>query len=248
MYIYTYKLKKIHTQKDSQRLLTYLQTNKKMPGLCMSRAAARVRVCVRSPAQQYKKGASFIKGEEKSDLSNETNGLSSNNYLPASESGNRVMVVVDSSPEAIQALEWALSHTVQSQDTIVLLRVAKKDGKSMEINQRAYDLLQATKCMCQLRRPEVHVELAIREGIEKGATIVEAAKQLKASLLVLGHRKQSPLRRLQTIWTRKRSWSSVVDYCIQKANCLTIAVRRKNRRYGGYLITTKRHKKFWLLA
>lgn len=40
--------------------------------------------------------------------------------------GNRVMVVVDSSLEAKGALEWALSHTVQSQDdTIVLLHVAK---------------------------------------------------------------------------------------------------------------------------
>ncbi|KAI3463827.1 hypothetical protein Pfo_020490 [Paulownia fortunei] len=227
-----------------------------MPGLCMSHAATRIRVRVnsrvrvRSPSQQYKKTASFIKAEEKSELSNKVDDeFSFNSYLPESECGNRVMVVVDSSPEAKGALEWALSHTVQSQDTIILLHVAKQDGTTNgEIDQWAYDFLRSTKNMCQLKRPEVHVEMAVREGKEKGAIIVEAAKRLRVSLLVLGHRKQSFLRRLQMIWASKRIQSSVVDYCIQNANCMTIAVRRKNRKHGGYLITTKRHKNFWLLA
>lgn len=48
------------------------------------------------------------------------------------EIGNKIMVVVDSSLEAEGALEWALSHTVQTQDTIVLLHVAQpcKQGQS----------------------------------------------------------------------------------------------------------------------
>lgn len=41
------------------------------------------------------------------------------------EMGNKIMVVVDSSLEAKGALEWALSHTVRTQDTIVLLHVAQ---------------------------------------------------------------------------------------------------------------------------
>ncbi|XP_051117061.1 uncharacterized protein LOC127241869 [Andrographis paniculata] len=218
-----------------------------MTGLRMSRAAAtricaRVHTYIRSPIQHRKKTASFIKTGDNSRISNEF--TSRNELLP--ESGNRVMVVVDSSAEAKGALDWALSHTVQSNDILILLHVAKQDEG--ENNQRAYDLLRATKNKCQLKRPEVQVEMAFREGKEKGAAIVEEAKRLGVSLLVLGHRKQSFLRRLQTIWSRKRSRSRVVDYCIQNANCMTIAVRRKNRKFGGYLITTKRHKKFWLLA
>ncbi|KAG8388783.1 hypothetical protein BUALT_Bualt02G0161100 [Buddleja alternifolia] len=223
-----------------------------MPGLCISRAATQVRVRVssrvrvRSPSQHYKKTASFIKS---GDVSSENDEFSFNSYLKESESGNRVMVVVDSSLQAKGALDWALSHTVQSQDTIILLHIAKQDRKNNgEIDQRAFDLLRSTKNMCQLKRPEVHVEMAIREGKEKGEIIVEEAKRLKASLLVLGHRKQSFVRRVQMIWTRKKPWNRVVDYCIQNANCMTIAVRRKNKKYGGYLITTKRHKNFWLLA
>lgn len=39
--------------------------------------------------------------------------------------GRRVMIVVDSSVEAEGALQWALSHAIQSHDTIVLLHVIK---------------------------------------------------------------------------------------------------------------------------
>lgn len=203
----------------------------------MGGAATRIRV--RSPSQHYKKTASLIRPQDK------LNELSFSSCLPESESGNRVMVVVDSTTEAKVALEWALSHTVQTHDTIILLHVAKQDGKTNQVAY-AYDLLRSTRNMCQQKRHEVHVEMAVREGKDKGATIVEEAKRLSVSLLVLGQRKQSFLR---MIWASKRTRSRYVDYCVQNANCMTIAVTRKNRKYGGgYLITTKRHNNFWLLA
>lgn len=100
-----------------------------MPGLCLSRAASRVTVRVhsrvRSPAKQHKRTASFIATEDNSRFS-ESSELSFNGYLPETQRGNKVMVVVDSSYEAKGALDWALSHTVQSQDTIILLHVARQ--------------------------------------------------------------------------------------------------------------------------
>ncbi|CAA2955657.1 universal stress PHOS32-like [Olea europaea subsp. europaea] len=225
-----------------------------MTGLCMNGAAIRfsARVRVRSPSVQYKKRASFIDGREKSDASSEVNELNFNNNLSKSEfeCGNRVMVVVDSSPEAKSALEWALSHTVQAKDTITLLHVTKKDENYRgDINQRAYELLHSMKNICQLRKPEVNVEMVFREGKEKGEIIVEEAKHRRVLLLVLGQRKRTIIWRLQRFWsTRLRKKNRVVDYCIQNANCMTIAVRRKNKKYGGYLITTRSHKNFWLLA
>lgn len=162
------------------------------------------------------------------------------------------MVVVDDSLDANCALQWALSHTVHCQDTIILLYVSKisKEGEkaNSEINQRAHELLCSMKNMCQTRKPGVQVEIVVQEGKEKGPVIVEEAKQHKVSLLVLGQRKRSIMWRVLRIWSRKNSRSRVVEHCIQKANCMTIAVRRKNSKYGGYLITTKRHKNFWLLA
>ncbi|KAK1427242.1 hypothetical protein QVD17_15925 [Tagetes erecta] len=227
----------------------------------------RARVQVRSPSPRHRKSYSlgrlndgvktvaFSSGSENS--SGELNFDISREMLKGGNEtdnacGNKVMVVVDSSSESKGALQWALDHTVQNQDTIILLYVATatKLGckPSGEFNQRAYEHLCAMKKNLQIKRPEVKVEIEVRQGKEKGPTIVEAAKQERVSLLVLGQRKQSMIWRIRTMWAGMRSKTRVVDYCIQNANCMTIAVRRKNKRHGGYLITTKRHKNFWLLA
>lgn len=226
------------------------------------------RVRVLSPSSQHYKKTTNSFFKDNSDFSSSNNSSSEmslfmNNHvdiapppLPEMEEtggGNRVMVVVDSTSEAKSALQWALSHTLQTQDSILLLHVTKpssnsKQGENLS-NQRAYQLLASMKNICQITRPGVHVEIILKEGKEKGPVIVEEAKLRKVTLLVLGQRKRSMLWRLQRLWAKKRTRNNrVVDYCIENANCMTIAVRRKNRRHGGYLITTKRHKKFWLLA
>ena len=93
------------------------------------------------------------------------------------------------------------------------------------------------------------VEIELLQGKEKGPIIVEAAKRQKVSLLVLGQkRKRSVWWSLMKMWTLRGKRRDVADYCIENAQCMTIAVRRKNKKFGGYLITTKRHKNFWLLA
>ena len=46
----------------------------------------------------------------------------------------------------------------------------------------------------------------------------------------------------------QNSAAAVVEYCIQNSKCTTIAVKKKNKKEGGYLISTKKHKNFWLLA
>ncbi|KAF2298932.1 hypothetical protein GH714_029217 [Hevea brasiliensis] len=167
------------------------------------------------------------------------------------------MIVVDSSFEAKGALQWALSHTVQSQDLLILLHVAKpsnKLGTSEESIKgrasRAYELVNSLKNMCQLKRPEVDTtEIAVVEGKEKGPLIVDEAKKQGVALLVLGQKKRSMTWRLIMMWASNRvTAGGVVEYCIQNANCMAIAVRRKSKKHGGYLITTKRHKDFWLLA
>ncbi|XP_059303752.1 uncharacterized protein LOC132055783 [Lycium ferocissimum] len=228
----------------------------KLPGFCMNRTVVHVRAR-NSPSQIYKKTLNLIKSDDnKSEFSSKNSiemNYNTDESRTDSENGinNRVMVVVDPSQEAKNALQWALTHTVQNHDTIVLLSVTKPsqhgENTNGEFNQRAYELLYSMKNMCQTKRPGVQVEIAVQEGKEKGPVIVEAAKQREVSLLVLGQRKRSIMWRLRKIWSEKKSKNRVVEHCIQNAKCLTIAVRRK-RKFGGYLITTKRHKNFWLLA
>ncbi|KAL8150621.1 hypothetical protein V2J09_020429 [Rumex salicifolius] len=119
-----------------------------------------------------------------------------------------------------------------------------------EVNPKDNALLSYMKSVCETKKPGVKVELEVVKGKEKGRVIVEEAKLKKATLLVLGHRRRCVMWRLLKKWRgkKKKSSNEVADYCIQNANCMTIAVRRKSRKLGGYLITTKRHKNFWLLA
>ncbi|MCL7049553.1 hypothetical protein MKW94_021336 [Papaver nudicaule] len=171
--------------------------------------------------------------------------------------GRRIMVVVDLSYEVASAIQWTLTHTVQSHDTLVLLHVTKsksaKQGKGSEIttkmSARAYELLHTIKNLCHLERPEVQVEVEVVEATkQKGPTIVQEAKKQGVSLLILGQRKRTITWRLLQLWRRKRSHSGVVEYCIENANCMAIGVRRKSKKLGGYLITTQHHKDFWILA
>ncbi|OIT29612.1 PREDICTED: uncharacterized protein LOC109211131 [Nicotiana attenuata] len=225
-----------------------MRVRAKLPGFCKSKTV--VRVGARSPSQPYKKNGliKFDATDNKNSTEMCFNNIDPRLDFESSGNNNRVMVVVDPSLDANCALQWALSHTVQSQDTIILLYVSKisNEGEkaNSEFNQKAYELLCSMKNMCQTRKEGVQVEITMQEGKEKGAVIVEEAKQRKVSLLVLGQRKRSIVWRL----LRKKSRSRLVKYCIQKANCMTVAVRRKSSKSGGYLITTKRHKKFWLLA
>ncbi|KAL1531673.1 hypothetical protein AAHA92_31787 [Salvia divinorum] len=197
----------------------------------------------RLPSQQDQRTASSIEAQGKTD------GVSEFSFNPEAESGNKVMVVVDDSHEARVALEWALYQVIMSNDTIVLLHVARMDENTdREIDPKAYDLLQTSKNICQQKRPEVRVVTAVREGEDKGVTIVEEAERERVSLLVLGQRKQSFLGRLRMVLAYKGNEIGFVDYCVQNADCMTISVRKRNRRRGGFWINTKSVKNYWLLA
>ncbi|ESQ49772.1 hypothetical protein EUTSA_v10022188mg [Eutrema salsugineum] len=172
------------------------------------------------------------------------------------EAGNRVMVVVDKVIASTGALEWALKHTLQSQDYLFLLYFSKpfRKGKSKnrEREVKTDELVHTLKKLCQTKRPGIEVEIRRLEGKEKekGEKIVEEAKEQQVSLLVVGEEKKPPVWRLvkRWGWKKRRGRAGVLKYCLEKASCMTIAVKPKSRKLGGYLITTKRHKNFWLLA
>lgn len=97
---------------------------------------------------------------------------------------------------------------------------------------------------------QVNVEVSVVEGKEKGPAIVEAAKTKGVALLVVGQKKRNVTWRLMLMWAGNRAAApgGVAEYCVQNATCMAMAVRRKSKKVGGYLITTKRQKDFWLLA
>ncbi|KAG6519096.1 uncharacterized protein LOC122055115 [Zingiber officinale] len=176
--------------------------------------------------------------------------------------GRRVVVVVEAEAEAKGTLQWALSHSLQDDDTLVLVAVVKPPSRNIDRSHQKkrnsrYQMLYALQSICQTRRPEIKVEVLVVEGREQGPAIVEAARKQMASLLVLAQKKRSlAWSCIAASWSNSGSSDGIirpsggdglVDYCIQNASCMTLAVRRKSKR-GGYLLTTKHHKDFWLLA
>ncbi|GAB2276699.1 hypothetical protein Dimus_011415 [Dionaea muscipula] len=236
----------------------------KVSAFCFRLCKARVRI--RSPPLRSNPAYDFMEASQRGSLCDDDGAnMSFRGEMPRAgdgdgqnsdtQNGNRIMILIDSSQEAKGALQWALSHAVQKEDTVILLHIAKPSKRGLESdetdheNPRAYGLLYAMKSMCHSKRPGVKVEeVVVLKEKDKGRLIVEEAKQRRTSLLVLGHRRRPFAWRLVMRWSGTNSSSAVADYCIQNAECMTIAVRRKGRKLGGYLITTKRHNKFWLLA
>ncbi|XP_062213369.1 uncharacterized protein LOC133914258 [Phragmites australis] len=171
--------------------------------------------------------------------------------------GRRVMVVADGRPEAAGALQWALSQAVRSNDTVVLLAVVKPvaqdaitDSCVKILGTRCSEQLEATRSICESTRPEVKVETCAVEAEERAPAVVEAARWHGASLLVLGQRRRRGVTRwLQALWRRRRGrggGATMVEYCIEHAPCVALGVRRRSS--AGYLVSSKRHRDFWLLA
>eukprot|EP01018_Ginkgo_biloba_P016643 Gb_06638 [translate_table: standard] len=172
----------------------------------------------------------------------------------------RVMVVVDPSKEAEVAVLWALTHVVYKTDTVILLHVlrpfkpssrearailfAPRDPEEPQrrLDAKACETANSMKAMCKLHRPEVRVEILVMQG-DAGPIIVNQAKKRDISLLVLGQPKPSLLQRVLA-----GSKEDMVEYCINNAGCLTLAVRKQSGEIGGYLINSKRLKNFWMLA
>lgn len=138
-----------------QQLTQYPTHMAKLPPFFARRAVAPP-VRVPSPSHRYKNTQSFlhlhnktptefsskssseISFNEDAAVSKLQQGHQHSNLLQSAAESNRVMLVVDSTPEAMAALQWALSHTVQTQDTIILLHISKPSklhrGKLMIIN------------------------------------------------------------------------------------------------------------------
>ena len=108
---------------------------------------------------------------------------------------------------------------------------------------------------------QVKVETCAVEAEERAPAVVDAARRHGASLLVLGQRprRHAVARWLQAVlWRPRRSRGSsaaagaaaggggMVEYCIEHAPCVALAVRRRSS--GGYLVSSKHHRDFWLLA
>ncbi|XP_047983260.1 uncharacterized protein LOC125223978 [Salvia hispanica] len=150
----------------------------------------------------------------------------------------RVMVVVDQSSHTKHAMMWALNHVADKGDIFTLLHVVSDAYSS-------HYLATSLGSLCKACKPEVEVEALVIQG-PKMDTVISQVKKLEVSVLVLGQKKQpSPFLNCLCL---KSSSEVFVEECINNLECLAIGVRKQSKAVGGYLITTRWHKNFWLLA
>ncbi|KAK1287129.1 hypothetical protein QJS10_CPB19g00161 [Acorus calamus] len=181
-----------------------------------------------------------------------------------SERRKRVMVVIENSPWAKHAAMWALTHVANKGDLLTLLHVvppppsisnggggdggggrggcSSSDGS---FSSSPHQLVSSLGSLCKASKPEVEVEALVIQG-PKLPTVLSQVKKLEASVLVLSQKKPSPLSWL--CMCVRSSEDDFVEECINNAECLTMAVRKQSGGLGGYLVSTRWHKNFWLLA
>ncbi|KAF3331955.1 Universal stress protein family [Carex littledalei] len=150
----------------------------------------------------------------------------------------RVMVVIDQSSGAKHAMMWALTHVTNKGDLLTLIHVMGKE----RVGDEAHCLVNSLGSLCKACKPEVEVEALVIQG-PKLATIFSQVKKLEVSVLVLSQYKPSPF----CCWINS-SKEEFVEECINRAECLTLAVRKQSKGVGGYLVSTRWQKNFWLLA
>ncbi|KAL2520024.1 Adenine nucleotide alpha hydrolase-like superfamily protein [Forsythia ovata] len=156
----------------------------------------------------------------------------------------RVMVVVDQSSHSKHAMIWALTHVTNKGDILTLLQIVSPCiSQGYEFSSPC--LATSLGSLCKACKPEVEVEALVIQG-PKMDTIMSQVKKLEVSVLVLGLKNSHPP--LLNCLCLKNSTEEFVEECIDVLECLTIGVRKQTKGVGGYLISTRWHKNFWLLA
>ncbi|KAG0478552.1 hypothetical protein HPP92_013271 [Vanilla planifolia] len=146
----------------------------------------------------------------------------------------RVVVVVEPGRRAKFAMMWALTHVASEGDLLTLLYVVPSASSDATL------LPSSLGAVCRACRPEVEIEGVVVQG-PKLATVLSQVQKLEASVLVVSQGKPSPFC---CLW--RSSGEEFVEGCIKRAGCLTLAVKRQSRGIGGYVVSTRWHRNFWL--
>ncbi|KAG5236416.1 Universal stress protein [Salix suchowensis] len=155
----------------------------------------------------------------------------------------KVMVVADPSRESAGALQYALSHVVVENDELILLHVEIGDG----------DFLEAMRQVCQIAQPKIPVRLErtplMEETKDKANTILSKSNLLSVDLLIIGQRRgfSTAILGYKLSGGSGTKGSDTAEYLIEKSKCTCVAVQKRGQN-AGYVLNTKTHKNFWLLA
>ncbi|KGN56804.1 uncharacterized protein LOC101222608 [Cucumis sativus] len=115
------------------------------------------------------------------------------------------------------------------------------------------DFLEEMKKACKKAHPKLEVgTLRVElEGKDKASMIMAQTKSLGVDLLVIGQRRSLSTAILGYRRTggamKGAKMLDTAEYLIENSKCTCVAVQKKGQN-AGYLLNTKTHRNFWLLA
>ncbi|KAK1261113.1 hypothetical protein QJS04_geneDACA002271 [Acorus gramineus] len=112
------------------------------------------------------------------------------------------------------------------------------------------EFLENMRAACEAAQPTVKVRAEVAEMMEgkegKALAVLSNAKAFAVDLLVIGQRRNSSFLGLRKMGETNKG-TDTAEYLIENSKCLCVGVQKKGQN-AGYLLNTKTHKNFWLLA
>ncbi|CAF2222409.1 hypothetical protein HID58_028833 [Brassica napus] len=122
-----------------------------------------------------------------------------------------------------------------------------------EIGQEEGNFLEQMRRICEIAQPKVrvHTECITMEGIKATAILLHGDK-LGVDVIIIGQRRTISA---SLLGSRRPGGSlrgpkgvDTSEYLIENSKCTCVGVQKKGGQNGGYVLNTKTHKNFWLLA
>ncbi|CAJ1938406.1 unnamed protein product [Sphenostylis stenocarpa] len=117
------------------------------------------------------------------------------------------------------------------------------------------DFLEEMKHACRASQPKMKVR-AVRvemDGKDRASTILSLSKSYGVDVIVIGQKRSISSAILG--YNKRPAGGSLkgakgidtAEYLIQNSSCTCVSVQRKGQN-GGYVLNSKTHRNFWLLA
>ncbi|CAL9782200.1 unnamed protein product [Musa acuminata subsp. burmannicoides] len=113
-----------------------------------------------------------------------------------------------------------------------------------------YEFLDAMRARCQAVQPTVRVQIerVEMESKDKAAAILTQTQLSRADVLVIGQRRNATsFLGCKLSGSMSSKGPDTAEFLIENSKCLCVGVQKKGQT-AGYLLNTKTHKNFWLLA
>ncbi|CAB4282314.1 unnamed protein product [Prunus armeniaca] len=122
--------------------------------------------------------------------------------------------------------------------------------------EEGVDFLEEMKNACKRVQPKLSVRaerMGKEDGKDKANTILHQSDALGIDIIIIGQRRRISKEILGTYtWPGAGRGTTnkaidTADYLIENSKCACVAVQKKGQD-GGYLLNSRTHKNFWLLA